>query len=334
MKKTTTVLLAFAMAFFMIHSSFAADPINQEELAVPGIDDTDYSKIERDPYYLKHGFGGAREATEEQIKESKRQIDKDAIRTELMNMPSFKDQKGEFRLGHFIPIYQLNGGNLQLIEDSVQYPIYQNGKMKYMAVLSDLSNERMLSIYQTYIVDPLADYVEEGNQEFFLVQLPTALYAVSEGKAQIITLTKGVTADIEAMRDRVEYMEDARITQAYGNFLEESKKREVGKSSYAVIKKAAEDFGIPFIERLLKESRIEFLYNKDMKNFSSLPIIFNNASSSQTAVRQYKVVRGDSLWRIADRFLGKGSRYPEIKKANGLKSNVIHPGQVLKIPER
>lgn len=52
------------------------------------------------------------------------------------------------------------------------------------------------------------------------------------------------------------------------------------------------------------------------------------------ASRTYTVVRGDSLWGIAAKLLGKGSRYPEIKGLNGLTSDVITAGQVLKIPEK
>ena len=47
----------------------------------------------------------------------------------------------------------------------------------------------------------------------------------------------------------------------------------------------------------------------------------------------YTVVSGDSLWRIAARLLGDGRRYPEIKKLNGLTSDIIHAGQKLKIPK-
>ena len=46
----------------------------------------------------------------------------------------------------------------------------------------------------------------------------------------------------------------------------------------------------------------------------------------------YTVVSGDSLWRIAAKLLGDGRRYPEIKKLNGLTSDIIHAGQKLKIP--
>jgi len=46
----------------------------------------------------------------------------------------------------------------------------------------------------------------------------------------------------------------------------------------------------------------------------------------------HTVVPGDTLWKIADRYLGKGTRYPEIKELNGLTSNVIYRGMKLKIP--
>lgn len=54
--------------------------------------------------------------------------------------------------------------------------------------------------------------------------------------------------------------------------------------------------------------------------------------------RTHKVVKGDSLWAIAQKYYGKGSRYPEIKKANQSKytclkkSNVIYPYMTLVIP--
>ena len=46
----------------------------------------------------------------------------------------------------------------------------------------------------------------------------------------------------------------------------------------------------------------------------------------------YTVQRGDSLWTIAREQLGKGNRYKEIMKLNGLKSDLIRVGKVLKIP--
>lgn len=50
--------------------------------------------------------------------------------------------------------------------------------------------------------------------------------------------------------------------------------------------------------------------------------------------KTYTVKAGDSLWAIADKELGDGSRYNEIKTLNGLKDNVIHKGQTLKLPTK
>lgn len=47
----------------------------------------------------------------------------------------------------------------------------------------------------------------------------------------------------------------------------------------------------------------------------------------------YTVQKGDCLWAIAERFLGSGTRYPEIKELNSLSSDVIFPGQILKLPK-
>ncbi|MGI6030916.1 MAG: LysM peptidoglycan-binding domain-containing protein [Eubacteriales bacterium] len=49
----------------------------------------------------------------------------------------------------------------------------------------------------------------------------------------------------------------------------------------------------------------------------------------------YTVVKGDCLWRIAQRMLGDGSRYGEIYQLNQdiiTNPNLIYPGQVLRLP--
>jgi len=58
------------------------------------------------------------------------------------------------------------------------------------------------------------------------------------------------------------------------------------------------------------------------------------APASAPAYRTYTTVPGDSLWAIASRLLGDGSRYPEIKRLNGLTSDTIGIGKTLKIPNR
>lgn len=48
----------------------------------------------------------------------------------------------------------------------------------------------------------------------------------------------------------------------------------------------------------------------------------------------HTVVRGNSLWAISAKYLGKGNRYKEIMELNGLTDSVIHIGQNLKIPTK
>lgn len=50
--------------------------------------------------------------------------------------------------------------------------------------------------------------------------------------------------------------------------------------------------------------------------------------------REYTVKKGDSLWAIAAKLLGNGSRYKEIKELSGLTSDTIHAGDVLKVPAK
>lgn len=56
---------------------------------------------------------------------------------------------------------------------------------------------------------------------------------------------------------------------------------------------------------------------------------------SASTPKTYTVVSGDCLWNIAKKFLGDGSRYPEIYSLNRDKikdPNLIYPGQVLTLP--
>jgi len=51
------------------------------------------------------------------------------------------------------------------------------------------------------------------------------------------------------------------------------------------------------------------------------------------AVRTYTVESGDTLWAIAERFYGDGSKYQAIADASGIPNpDLIQPGQVLTIP--
>ncbi len=63
----------------------------------------------------------------------------------------------------------------------------------------------------------------------------------------------------------------------------------------------------------------------------NLKVVSGSVTAEET-YRVHTVVKGDTLWGIAKKYLGDGNRYPEIVKLNGLKSNVIYSGNKLKIP--
>lgn len=67
-------------------------------------------------------------------------------------------------------------------------------------------------------------------------------------------------------------------------------------------------------------------------NASDIQAAGGSSTGGTSAETVYTVVHGDSLWAIAEKFLGDGSRYTEIKAANDLKDNTIYSGQKLKIP--
>lgn len=73
----------------------------------------------------------------------------------------------------------------------------------------------------------------------------------------------------------------------------------------------------------------------DLAVDTSLP---QPAASQGTAdrMRTYTVKAGDSLWKIAEQFYGKGTEYTKIIAANAGKlkdeKTVIHPGDVLNVP--
>lgn len=77
--------------------------------------------------------------------------------------------------------------------------------------------------------------------------------------------------------------------------------------------------------------------NGSGKETASTPSLSENnkETNSPAPVKEsvYTVKTGDSLWAIAAKLLGSGSRYKEIKSLNGLKDDVIYAGQVLKMPE-
>jgi nucleoid-associated protein YgaU len=59
------------------------------------------------------------------------------------------------------------------------------------------------------------------------------------------------------------------------------------------------------------------------------------APTSEIEVQYYEIVKGDSLWKIADKFYGDGNKYKKILEENlqVIKDpDLIFPGQKIRIP--
>ncbi len=63
------------------------------------------------------------------------------------------------------------------------------------------------------------------------------------------------------------------------------------------------------------------------------PVAQASEPAPEPAARTYTVESGDTLWAIAERFYGDGSKYQVIADASGIPNpDLIQPGQVLTIP--
>ena len=83
--------------------------------------------------------------------------------------------------------------------------------------------------------------------------------------------------------------------------------------------------------RILKNAKAAADKNPGTYVFTNDGVAIYPEKAAET-YRIHTVVTGDTLWDIAKKCLGDGSRYPEIKTLNDLKSNVIYSGWKLKIP--
>ena len=72
--------------------------------------------------------------------------------------------------------------------------------------------------------------------------------------------------------------------------------------------------------------------NKGLNGFKSGSTITPSPTPTTPTYKTYIVVKGDSLWAIAQKQMGDGTKWKQIYDLNGLRSETIYPGQVLKIP--
>jgi len=62
--------------------------------------------------------------------------------------------------------------------------------------------------------------------------------------------------------------------------------------------------------------------------------VYTSGTPAAPVYEVYTVAAGETLWGVAQKTLGSGARYPEIKALNGMSTDTIHTGQKLKIPKK
>jgi nucleoid-associated protein YgaU len=85
-----------------------------------------------------------------------------------------------------------------------------------------------------------------------------------------------------------------------------------------------------------EEGTGDVYYSLELKEYKYITLDTKQTTDSQVrpvtkeVPQKYTVKAGDTLWMIAQRQYGDGSRYPSIAAKNGIKNpNLIYPGQVL-----
>ena len=79
--------------------------------------------------------------------------------------------------------------------------------------------------------------------------------------------------------------------------------------------------------------------DKIAKAFADV-IVEKSGATGKKAVEEknyqciHTVVKGDSYWKLAQKYLGKGTRYNEIMQLNGITSTKLVVGQKIKIPKK
>ncbi|WP_096269406.1 LysM peptidoglycan-binding domain-containing protein [Paucisalibacillus globulus] len=107
----------------------------------------------------------------------------------------------------------------------------------------------------------------------------------------------------------------------------------VSLEDYEIEEDAEEGFDIRVTINLKQFKSFGTKKVKVKPNTKKATVKKTRSTSGKKKYRTHKVVRGDTLWAIAKRYLGSGTRYPEIAKLNKIKNpNLIYPGQVFKIP--
>ena len=211
--------------------------------------------------------------------------------------------------------------------------------LKRVIVFSFLVVE-MILLTGCYTVQEDKDAISEQRHRTLLEQqLMEARRELAEKDAK---LTASVIADIKNIKEQFSNFNNQRediiknIRLLNGNYIELQKKID---EKFTIFKEDIQQLEKKIIiEKDTREKTINELINQFSKQIATTNENFNQTQTkiidalktvSKQEREEYKVLPGDTLSVIAKAY---NTTIGKIKDTNGLKSDVIHPGQILKIP--
>lgn len=214
-----------------------------------------------------------------------------------------------------------------------------------------------------FFIDGVALPVTPSKLQLKIKNQNKSMNLITEGEVNILKDAGLTEISFEAMIPQVRhpfsfYPQGFKDAQT---FLNKFEKLKTDKKPFQFIVTRRNPAGKTFFDTNLKVSLEEYQIEEDAKNGLDLTVQFklkqfraygtktiqiqpvqktakkSSTRSTETAPskKTHKVVRGDTLWAIAKRYLGKGSRYMEIFNLNKDKiknPNLIYVGQVLTLP--
>ena len=109
----------------------------------------------------------------------------------------------------------------------------------------------------------------------------------------------------------------------------------VSLEDYSIVETTDEGFDVVFSVKLkqYKEFTTQRIQIKESTEGKKTVEKKQPRETTKEPEKTYTVKKGDTLWNIAKKELGNGSRYKEIAELNNIANpNKIYPGQVFKLP--
>lgn len=230
-----------------------------------------------------------------------------------------------------------NGGKKVMTEQEIRKKLVDIAVGYLGCKESDGSHKKIIDLYNSH--KPLArsykvKYTDEWCSTF------ASAVAIQAGLTDIIPTECGCEKHIELFKKKRCWVEDDAYVPKIGDYIfydwdDNGIGDCTGHADHVGIVAEVKGRVLRIIEGNMNEAvgfRTISVNGRFIRGYG-VPKYSSKGGSSETAQdNTYTVKSGDSLWKISQTFLGNGARYKEIMDLNGMVSQTIKPGQVLKLP--